>query len=202
VRLSTVHINMRKARSSLDFPAKRSRAEVTLKPLLAGGDRRSIGRSNEVVALIEINPGYMPDLVNLLWDSDPVISMRAADAVEKVSQKNGDLLQRFKPQLLDLLGECTQQEIRWHLAVIVPRLRLTSGECRKAAEILKGYLEDRSSIVKTFAMQGLFDLMRQDASLRPTVTDLIRALTRSGTAAMRARGRHLLEVLESKEFQR
>ena len=153
---------------------------INFRALLSGGDRRSIGKSNQVVALLE----------NL-------IAMRAADALEKASRVKGTLLQRFKAQLLGLLGECIQQEVRWHLAVMVPRLGLTAAECRRAAELLESYLEDRSSIVKTSAMQGLFDLTRQDESLRPDVTELIRSLTRSGTAAMRARGRQLLKLLES-----
>jgi hypothetical protein len=68
---------------------------------------------------------------------------------------------------------------------------------RRAAEILRLYLADRSSIVKTFAMQGLADLISQDASLRPMVLGLLRSLSRTGTPAMRARGRILLRRLES-----
>ena len=126
--------------------------------------------------------------------------MRAADVMEKVSRERAMLLAPYKAQLLSLLAEAAQQELRWHLAVTIPRLRLTASECRKAAEILKTYLEDGSSIVRTFAMQGLADLARQDAALLPCVTELIRALTRSGTPAMRARGRMLLKELEKRQL--
>jgi hypothetical protein len=64
------------------------------------------------------------------------------------------------------------------------------------ADILLSYLEDRSSIVKTCALQGLADLTRQDASLLPEVVDLLNIHSRSGTSAMRARGRMLLKQLE------
>ncbi|HZL56576.1 MAG TPA: hypothetical protein VFC21_05835 [Bryobacteraceae bacterium] len=113
--------------------------------------------------------------------------------MEKISREQAPLLQRYKPALLGLLAEATQQELRWHLALAVPRLRLNPAECRRAAEILRGYLEDRGSIVKTLAMQGLADLVRQAPALREEVLDLIRALTRSGTPAMRARGRLLIQ---------
>jgi len=43
------------------------------------------------------------------------------------------------------------------------------------------------------------ELTRQDPSLLPDVLDLVRILARSGTAAMRARGRILLEDLEPSE---
>lgn len=51
---------------------------------------------------------------------------------------------------------------------------------------------------KTFAMQGLFDLTVLNPAMRERTADLIRSLTRTGTAAMRARGRQLLNELESR----
>jgi hypothetical protein len=46
-------------------------------------------------------------------------------------------------------------------------------------------------------MQGLAELTFQDPSLLPLALDLLRLLTRSGTPAMRARGRMLLKRLET-----
>jgi hypothetical protein len=46
-------------------------------------------------------------------------------------------------------------------------------------------------------MQGLADLTRHDPSLLPEVLDMLRILSRSGTPAMRARGRILLKKLEA-----
>jgi len=168
----------------------------TIRSMLIGGDRRSIGRANEVVDLVRLQPKKVAHLVECLWDPDSRVRMRAADATEKMSREQAVLLQPYKAPLLGLLAEATQQEIRWHLALIIPRLQLTVSECRRVAELLQSYLEDRSSIVKALAMQGLSDLTRQDASLRPMVLDLLRSLTRTGTPAMRARGRILLRQLE------
>ena len=81
---------------------------------------------------------------------------------------------------------------------MIPRLRLTATERRRAAERTEVYLDDRSSIVKTCAMQGLSDLAMQDATLKPgAMLDRIRTLTRTGTPAMKARGRKLLGKLEA-----
>jgi hypothetical protein len=167
-------------------------AKQTIRSMLHGGDRRSIGRADEVVALVYSRSEAVSQVVECLWDADEVVRMRAADAAEKISREQAALLQRYKKPLLGLMTETTQKELRWHLAVIVPRLRLTAPECRRVAEILQGYLDDRSAIVKTFAMQGLWDLAIQSAPLRPTVVERIRSLTRTGTPAMRARGRILL----------
>jgi hypothetical protein len=164
--------------------------------MLIGGDRRSIGRADEVADLVRRQSKQVPHLIDCLWDADALVSMRAADAAEKLSRGEAVLLQRFKGPLLGLMAEATQQELRWHLAAIIPRLRLTRSECRRVSGILRQYLDDRSSIVKTCAMQGLADLISQDAPLRPMVVELIRSLSRTGTPAMRARGRILLRRLE------
>jgi HEAT repeat protein len=163
---------------------------------LTGGDRRSIGQSDEVAALVLGRPALFPRLMQGLWSSDPLIRMRAADAAEKVSSRRPDLLRPFKAKLLCLLDEATQQEVRWHLAQMIPRLRLSKKDRLRAASAFRLYLSDRSSIVKTSALQALADLAHTDDELMPEVKDLLTAVTKVGTAAMRARGRKLLRQLE------
>ncbi len=171
-------------------------SEQNMRQMLTGGDRRSPGRADEVAELVRLNPKQVNELVDCLCDTDACVRMRAADALEKLSRENARLLQVYKSRFLSLMGEATQQELRWHLALMVPRLKLTHDECGQAAEVMHSYLEDRSSIVKTCAMQGLSDLIKQDERLEPMVLELIRVHTRTGTAAMRARGRKLLRELE------
>ncbi len=161
---------------------------------LQGSDRRSIGRANEVARLVLKEPRRFRELINCLWDENPVVRMRAADAAEKVSAKKPRLLDRHKSELLGLLAEAEQIELRWHLAAMVPRLRLTPAERQRAAAALQRYLEDRSSIVKTFALQALTDLAQNDATLHPKVKHLLEEAVQSGTPAMRARARKLLKA--------
>ena len=159
---------------------------------LAGGNRGSIGRSNEVVAQVLAHPAYFPDLFAGLSSDDPVIRMRAADAVEKITAQRPDLLRPFKRKLWAIAGSSSQQEVRWHAALILPRVALSSKERALALDILFDYLRDKSSIVKTFAMQAIWDLGATDPKLKTQIIPLIEELTLVGTAAMRARGRKLL----------
>jgi len=161
--------------------------------LLDGCDRRSIGRANEVARLVLRQPRRFRELIACLWHENPVARLRAADAAEKVSVKKPRLLDHYKSELLGLLAEAEQIELRWHLALMVPRLRLTAPERQRAATALLRYLEDRSSIVRTFALQGLVDLGRNDAGLRGKVRQLLEEAVQSGTAAMKARARKLLK---------
>ncbi len=123
--------------------------------------------------------------------------MRAADAAEKVSAVRPELLKSYKAELLGLLVETEQIELRWHLAQIVPRLQLNEVERRRAAETLQHYLQDRSSIVRTFALQGLADISQNHAALRKRVRELLEESARTGTAAMKARARKLLKELKN-----
>jgi hypothetical protein len=163
---------------------------------LKGGDRRSIGRADAVAATVARNRKLFPKLLAGLWSADPLVRMRAADAAEKVTREQPALLAPHKNELLGLLAETVQIEVRWHLAVMVPRLPLNAEERQRAAGALRTYLEDRSSIVKTFALQGLADLAAADPGMRTSVAELVREATKTGTAAMKARSRRLLMKLE------
>jgi hypothetical protein len=77
--------------------------------------------------------GHFNHDATLRWE----LCMRAADAAEKTSREKPELLQRHKPELLGLMTETTKKEVRWHLTVIVVRLRLTASERRHTAEILQ-----------------------------------------------------------------
>lgn len=171
-------------------------------PLLQGGDRRMIGRSDEVAAMVCENPEFFRELIAGLWSSDPRVRMRAADAAEKVTRRNPEFLASHKKELLGLMAETEQQELRWHLAVMIPRMVLNAKERKASALSLRRYLEDRSSIVKTFALQGLADLARNEPAIRTQVIEVLQVALQSGTPAMKARSRKLLLDLEGLTFER
>src|ERR1700683_1416797 len=164
--------------------------------LLEGGDGRSIGPADRVVSLVSKNPKLFPKIVAGLWSADRLVGMRGADAMGKVKRGKPAPLGAEREELFGLMAESTEAEVRWHLAVMVPRLSLDVRERELAVSLLHDYLKDRSSIVRTFALQGLADLALQDASLQPRVVELLRVATRDGTAAMKARSRKLLARLE------
>jgi len=165
--------------------------------MLRGGDRRSIGKANQIAKLVLSEPKHFSELLKCLWDENPIVRMRAADAAEKVTLVRPELLNPHKRELLGLLVEAEQIELRWHLALMIPRLTLSTLEKARAAAALQRYLEDRSSIVKTFALQGLADLARQDTSLRESTRRILEESLQTGTAAMKARARKLLKELQN-----
>jgi hypothetical protein len=140
-------------------------ARKTIRSLLTEGRHRiSSGRTAEVVELVRANPKRAPQLLECLWDAEPQVAMRAADALEKLTRPRpsapvpatkpllAELQRSWKAPLTGLLAEATENKLRWCLAPVLPRLALTASECQRLAGILDSYLEDRSSIVKTCAL--------------------------------------------------
>ena len=184
-----------RATDSANFPAPISLLMHTILTRLSGGDRRSIGPSNEIVEEILNRPSLFRYLFEGMASDDAIVRMRAADVAEKVTALQPDLLRPHKKKLFRIAGSTDQREVRWHAAVMISRLKLTAKERAVAMDILFDYLRDRSSIVKTFAMQGLATLASVDPRLRAKILPLLRELTEVGTPAMRARGRKLLQHL-------
>jgi hypothetical protein len=167
----------------------------TILDKLTGGDLRSIGKADEVVKVASERPQLLGTLLEGTLGNDPIVRMRAADVIEKVTRSHPEYLQRYKRKILRQVAHVDQREVRWHVAQLIPRLTLNPWEKREAVRILTGYLKDKSSIVKTFSMQALADLTKDDSSLRPRVVRLLAKLTRTGTPAMKSRGRKLLRTL-------
>lgn len=72
----------------------------TILDVLKGGDRRSIGRSKQVVKIVHRSPALFPVLIDGMHHADELVRMRAADAVEKLTVTNPGWLRPFRVQLI------------------------------------------------------------------------------------------------------
>jgi len=169
--------------------------ELILKKL-KGNDRRSIGRSNEVVKEVLANPSLFGALLEGMLSQDPIIRMRAADAVEKITSKHPELLQPYKSKIIQQVSKIEQQEVRWHVAQLFSRLLLTHGERRGVVGILNNFMKDKSKIVRTFSMQALADIAEKDTELRAPIIEKLVELTKTGSPAMKSRGKKVLAKLK------
>lgn len=70
-----------------------SKSTSSLRPLLAGGDRRSIAGSNRVLALILASPERVAEVAALALDADWLVSMRALDLLEKLVHDHAQWVQ-------------------------------------------------------------------------------------------------------------
>ena len=167
-----------------------------LRQVLLGGDMRSIGAADAVSSEIAREPSLVAPAVALMSDRDPLVRMRASDAVEKASRRRPDLLQPHKPFLLRLFDRCDQQEVQWHLLQLLPRLELTPEERVDVLSRAKERLASRSRIVAAEALSALFALSAHDPALRAAAVETARALPETAAPSLRARARRLLASLD------
>jgi hypothetical protein len=118
--------------------------------------------------------------------------MRAGDALEKVSREHQGWLRPLRRELLALAVTTAEQELRWHLAQLLPRLGLSASQRGTLVSVLRGYAQDSSVIVRVSAMRALVDLAAIDQGLRPLVRRHLRRTLETGSPAERARARKLL----------
>jgi hypothetical protein len=171
--------------------------EPVLKKLV-GLDRRSIGNANEVASDVISDPSLFETVFKGMSYEDPVLRMRCADVVEKVTAQHPEYLVPYKRTLIDEVSKIDQKEVRWHVAQLFSRLELTNKDCKDVLIILYEYMKDKSKIVKTFSMQALADIAEQDKSLKSEIIKNLEIFTLEGSPAMKSRGRKLLSNLTKK----
>lgn len=139
--------------------------------LLSGGDLRSIGKSNSVVSLI-VNQQDFDELFKLIFLDDQLLVMRAIDAIEKITLKHPNYLNKHKREILELSSVAYDKELKWHLAQLIPRLPLDPIELSKAWETLTNWALDKknSRIVRVNSIQGLFDMQKKHNELTQDFT--------------------------------
>jgi hypothetical protein len=170
--------------------------------LLTGTDRRSIGRSPLVVRRVLRSPALLPSLVRGLTVADPIVRMRAADALEKISHTRPELLQRFRARFLRLAATTDQPELQWHLAQLLPRLTLRPAEHAAATRAFRAYLGSPSAIVQAMALEALVRLAPATEAGRARALALLEEADHSAFAAVRARARRLRSALEARSRRR
>ena len=166
---------------------------MDIREVLNGGDLRSVGRADEVVEFVGNDPGRFSELMTGLTDARPVVRMRSADAMEKVTRRHPELLEAHQSSLFEQLHIATQQEARWHLAQLMPRLTWTEQETADIVHVLIGWIDTESSaIVIVNSLQAIFDL----SVVHPQHCDELKALLESqleaGSPAVKSRSKKLL----------
>ena len=160
--------------------------------ILSGGDLRSIGKSNSVVSEIR-NQKDFDQLFDYIFHSDRIVVMRVADAIEKVTIENPNYLKKHKKNIFELCDIANNKELKWHLALLIPRLTLDSDEFGKAWETLTIWAKDKtnSNIVRVNSVQALFELVKQQNELDKDFELTITELEKENIPSIKARIRKL-----------
>jgi HEAT repeat protein len=183
-------------RTSTD--AQRDRAAARpLRALLVGGDRRSIARSNEALAVLRADEARVVELVRLLDDNDWLVVMRAMDLAEKLAHEHPEWIQAHRSVFIGPLAQHPSWEIRLQIARALPLLRWSSSERQRVIAILLGYVKHPQKFVKAWALDSLSRLAGQEASLMAVVEGLIRDFEHSESPALLSRARQIRRRLQA-----
>ena len=169
---------------------------------LQGNDRHQLGQADAVASEVLRYPERFEELFEAILDEDPNVRMRAADAAEKATRNRPDLLVPFRKRLIDEAGKVDQPEVQWHVAQMLPRVRLEARERSKAVALLESWLESRSAILVSAALQSLTDFAADDAVLRERMIPRLQTLAARGTPAVQARAQRMLTKLTALHTKR
>jgi hypothetical protein len=159
---------------------------------LSGGDLRSIGKADLIAAEIQ-NQNDFDILFKCLHSDDRLVVMRAADAIEKITVKHGDYLSGHKEEILAFCERVDNIEFKWHLALLLSRLSFADNEYTYVWEILSSWLLDpkESKIVRVNSMQALFELSKQDVTVKEKLDSILSEVEKENIPSLLARIRKI-----------
>ena len=163
-----------------------------IKKYLVGGDLRSIANSWQLETLIKTQKDF-DCLFHYLHSHDRLVVMRAADVLEKISRYHPEFLQKHTDQLLDYLMTAKHKEFKWHLAQLVPRLKLPLEKREYVVEILTRWASDslESKIVRVNALQAIYDINLEYHDKEKELQQLILKLKEENIPSLNSRIRKL-----------
>ena len=152
--------------------------------------------SKALAARAAADPPLVEEIVEALWHDKESTRTRAADALMRLSEFAPALLEGYQPALLELFYGPLPTIMQWHVVLLVPRVRMSVRDRRRAFVRLKELLNEPGSLTRTAAIEGLARLGLADPILLEEATHLIRHALRGGTPAMRARARRWAGQIE------
>lgn len=162
--------------------------EPAFEKILSGGDLRSIGKVNSVILKIQ-NQHDFDKLFKLLFHVDRLVVMRTADAIEKITINHPKYLTKHKLEIIELCDVAKDKELKWHLALLIPRLQLSDKEFGKAWKTLTKWAKDgtNSRIVKVNSIQGLFEMIKRENYLLNNFNSTLAEIERENIPSVNAR---------------
>lgn len=156
--------------------------------LLSGGDFRSIGHSNQIVSQVKTQEDF-DELFAGFFIPERLIVMRVADATEKITIKNPSFLQKHAQDILDLCDTARNIELKWHLALLIPRLNLTDKDAARAWLIVMGWASNpkESKIVRVNSLDAIVQMAKKNTRLEPEAQNLILSMKSENVPSLNAR---------------
>ncbi|HKV38178.1 MAG TPA: hypothetical protein VJX67_03115 [Blastocatellia bacterium] len=171
---------------------------IAIAKALSGGNPRTLGRAEEMVAFVLAQPSRLAELFDCVFNDDEIVRMRAGDALEKVCRERPALFEPYVGRLLGAVSKIDQPSVQWHLAQMLAEVTLSSNEKTRAIRLLKRNLsQSKDWIVINCTMNSLAKFALENARLRKEFVGMLVKYRSSGYKSIASRARKLLAQLGS-----
>jgi hypothetical protein len=136
--------------------------------MLKGGHPNSLGRTEEVVAIVLADGQCLEEVFACLAEPDELVRMRAGDALEKVCREQPGWFAPHVDRLIAEVGAIEQPSIQWHVAQVLQHVRgdLSDEQARRAEALLQRNLTQSTDwIVLNVTMDALAEWAADNPAL-------------------------------------
>jgi hypothetical protein len=167
-----------------------------LRETLSGGARSSVGEADRVIQALLKDPGGLDEIYRLFLDEDPVVAMRASYVAMRVAERTPQSVAPYRDEVLANLELFTQKEVRWHVPQLLVHVDLSSGQRKRAYEVVMEWAEtDKSKIVGYYSLQAAADFAEADQALREDFVPRVRKAYTNGSPSVKSRCRKIAKQL-------
>jgi hypothetical protein len=166
---------------------------MELRDLLTGGDRRSIARADEALAMAREEPALIAELARLAYDEDWLVGQRACDTLEKLLRENHPAVAPYKEVFLHLV-QSPYWETRLQCVRALPLFEWAGKDRDRVVEALREHIDDEQKFVRCWSLTGF--AMMASAEDRPYLDNRIAEFIGSGVPSMIARAKAIVKLLE------
>ena len=166
--------------------------------MLTGGHPNSLGRTEEVVAIVLADPTRFTDLLDCYRSDDDVVRLRVSSALKRIEPTRRDLILDHLDRYVTLAAALDQPSADWTLAQLFGRMAddLTPAWKDKAQALLKRNLAEKTDwIVLNTTMETLTGWAKGDEALADWLRPHLERLAGDNRKSVAARARKYQKAL-------
>ncbi len=162
---------------------------------LSGGKPNSLGRTEEVVRIVQGDRRLLRRLFAALESGDELVRLRVGDALEKICREQPEWFVPHFDRIL-AMGRIDQPSLQWHTAQIVTQMPLNPSQRRRAVNWLWRSLDRTDDwIVIAETLTALVRFAETRPAVRDRLPSVLRRYQRDRRPAVARRATKLLDQL-------
>lgn len=166
--------------------------------MLKEGKINSLGRVEEVVAIVLSDHSRLDELYQCYFSDDEWVRLRVSSCMKRVCREKPSWIMPYLDKLLDDISQIDQASTQWTLAILFLWLTeyMNPDQHRKAKQIMQHNLKTNHDwIVQNTTMETLGVWARSDDTLRSWLLPELTAFTASTRKSVAGRAKMWLTAL-------